>query len=300
MVRRVITALSGAHVFVHCDLATRKTVFDEMIAVPRSTVHIVPRRRTPLASWGVVEAELEGLAEAVHRTNAEHLIVMSGSCYPLTSVDELQDELAAWRNISRIPWHPLPFDSWSTRRNRDGGYWRFRRRYLTVRGRIVYVGDVPIRWGRTSVPDGLVLHASSQWKIYARRHVERMLQVLDDHPEQRTFWRRILLPDEALAASILRSPALVGRLAEDVYDDHPWYVKWPEDIYAFHPMWLARSDFADLREAASRPRRAPSGDPAAPPDGYRKLFARKLSSQQVDLLDLIDVELAGRPAPAIS
>ena len=93
MVRRLIAALDGVDIFLHCDSKAPAAVVAEMTAGAGPRVRLVPRHRTAWASWSLVEAELAGLRMALEHSAAEHLIVLSGSCYPLVSVAELKDEL---------------------------------------------------------------------------------------------------------------------------------------------------------------------------------------------------------------
>ena len=293
MVRRLIAALDGVDIFLHCDSKTPAAAVTEMTAGAGPRVRLVPRHRTSWASWSLVEAELAGLQMALEHSAAEHVIVLSGSCYPLVSVAELQDELSDWRSLSRLPLKPIPHRFWNTPRNPDGGMWRFRRRFVTFRDQTVFVGGVPLRTRRRAIPTELSLHASSQWKIYARAHAAEWLRILNDRPELRAFWRTTFVPDEACAASILRSPELTGPIADQVRDDLPWYIEWGDAAPASHPDWLRQRDFAALCAARRAPRRAPDrcSIGAADRDAYRKLFARKFCSHEARLLDRIDEEL---------
>ena len=194
-----------------------------------ANVRALPRLTTTLASWSLVDAELRALRVWLETSRAEHAIVLSGSCYPLVSVSELADELALWTGKSRLSLNPLPHEPWSTRRNDDGGLWRLRRRFVTVGGRVVFVGGIPLRTVRREPPGDLTLCASSQWKIYSRRHGAALLRVLDERPDLLRFWRTTLVPDESCVASILSSPQLVGDLSDDVCDDLPCP---PQDVTA--------------------------------------------------------------------
>jgi hypothetical protein len=291
-VGRLLAALDDVDVFVHCDRRAPAAVAREMLAGTGERVVAVPRRRTARSSWSLVAAELAGLALALERSRAEHIAVLSGSCYPLVGVEQLADELAGWRGLSRMHLNPLPYPPWSTPRNPDGGIWRLRRRFVTVRGQIVSIGGVPLRTFRRAIPARLSLHGSSQWKIYARPHAAALLRVLDEHPEIHRFWRTTLVPDELCAASILRSPELVGEAAGQVRDDCPWYLRWPSPASTGHPAWLEESDLPALREARFAPPRRPD-EPVGSERrrDFRKLFTRKLSSASRPLVEAIDQEL---------
>ena len=288
-VRRLINALAGLDIFLHCDLRTPRDVFEQMTADASSRVHTIERRRTTLASWSLVEAELAGLRAALEHSSAEHIIVLSGTCYPLVSVSELHEELARWRGRTRMQLLPLPFSWWSTPRNPDGGMWRFRRRFVTIRDQTIFVGRVPLRTYKRPIPGELRLIASQQWKICARAHAKVALQVLDDRPDLVRFWRTTFVPEESALASILASPELVGAVSDEVLDDLPWWADWSTGTG--HPRWLDVDDFPVLEAA----RFATPRDPDAVPDRndgleYRSLFARKLTPD-LRLADLIDERL---------
>ncbi len=255
-----------------------------------ANVRALPRLTTTLASWSLVDAELRALRVWLETSRAEHAIVLSGSCYPLVSVSELADELALWTGKSRLSLNPLPHEPWSTRRNDDGGLWRLRRRFVTVGGRVVFVGGIPLRTVRREPPGDLTLCASSQWKIYSRRHGAALLRVLDERPDLLRFWRTTLVPDESCVASILSSPQLVGDLSDDVCDDLPWYLDWNGSTRAGHPRWLTAADLGALAAARAAPPR-PTDRWVDGRDGFRKLFARKISSREPDLLDALDQRL---------
>jgi core-2/I-Branching enzyme len=217
-------------------------------------------------------------------------VVLSGSCYPLVSVSELQDELASWRGRSRLQIDPLPYAPWSRASMiRDGGRHRLDRRFLTHGGRVILVGGYPIPTGRRAIPDGLRLHASSQWKIYARAHAETLLRVLDERPELVRFWSSAFVPQESCSASILASPGLAGAVAEQLSPVLPWYIDW-RGSKGGHPRWLALEDFPILLAARSRPPLGPD-DPPSSSELSRKLFARKMGPGTAQLLDRIDEQL---------
>jgi Core-2/I-Branching enzyme len=298
-VRRLLTALRGADVFLHCDKRTPRAVAAEMLIDADPGVHAVQRRRTSTFSWSLVGAELDSLRLALEHTEAQHIVVMSGSCYPLVSVRELEDQLVNWRGRSRLELNPFPYRHWHGPFSSDGGTWRLAHRFLTTGDQLVIVRDTPIPIHRRPIPAELRLHATAHWKIYARHHAEALLSVFADDPQQLKFWRTTYCPEESCVASILKSPDLVGSIADEVINDLPWFIKWPELEPKHHPRWLDASDLAELRAA----RFAPPRDPDAvisPEDRWRygKLFARKLRSSSAPLLAEIDRELRNDEVPA--
>jgi hypothetical protein len=295
-VQRLIGALDGLDIFLHCDRRASDGLLARMLEGAPAGVHVTPRVRTHLFGWSLVEAELLALRTALERSSAEHLVVMSGSCYPLMSVDDIGRELEPWRGRSRIAFMPLPFEPWGTRRNDDGGLWRVRRRFVTFRGSVVRVGGVPLRGLRRETPKELRLHGADQWKVYARAHAQALLRVLDERPDLVRFWRGTFVPDELCVPSILGSPELVGEIAESMAFDLVWYVDWeathrgaPEETVISHPRWLALEDFDELAAARWAPPRIPGETGGEGP--YRKLFARKFTPREARLVALIDERL---------
>ncbi|GAB7040111.1 MULTISPECIES: beta-1,6-N-acetylglucosaminyltransferase [Catenuloplanes] len=289
-VHRLIRALPGVPVFLHCDARTPPPVFRAMTTGLPAHVTVVDRVRTALASWSLVRAELTGLRAAVRAVDARHVVVLSGACYPLMSVDDLVRELAVWRGRSWIANTPLPVARWSTPRHPDGGLWRLNRRYLVHRDRVLHLRGVPLRWPwPRTVPAELELRAGGHWKIYSGAHARLLLDLVDDRPDLLRFWRTTLIPEETFVPTMLASPALAGADALPPCDAGPWYIDWAGSPDGHHPPWLTGADVDRLKVA----RWAPPLTPAAPPDpaGTRRLFARKFRSADPDVLDRIDAEL---------
>jgi len=294
--RRLVAALDDVPIFLHCDAKTASPVFEAMTRGLPRRVTVCDRIPATLASWSLVRAELTALRQAVGRTRAQHIAVLSGSDYPLVSMQTLIDELQAWRDRSYFRNVPLPFRGWGRGRTRDGGLWRLQYRFVTHRDQVIHVRGIPLRSPiKRRVPAELTLRASSQWKIYARRHAEMLLAVVDARPDLVRFWRSTYIPEESFAASVLSSRALVGADVLEPCLAQAWFMRWGPGIE--HPRWLTSADFDALVDA----RRAPLADPAvvtrdpgkdAPVAHARKLFARKFSSTVDTLvLDRIDAEL---------
>jgi hypothetical protein len=289
-VRRLIGALGGLDLFMHVDARTADDVVAEMTGGSSDLV-MTPRHRAARRRWTAVEAELAGLRSVLDRSASAHIIVMSGSCYPLVSVRCLEDELADWRGLSRIELNPIPYEGWSDfSAIPDGGRHRFDRRFVTKRGQLILVRGLPIPVGRRAVPDELRLQASSQWKIYARAHARALLEVLDDRPDLVRFWSTTFVPQESCVASILASPALVGDVADQLHHDCAWYIDWAGSEAGGHPRWLGVEDFEDVCAARRLPALRP-GDPRERGENAGKLFARKLGHASTELADLIDDQL---------
>ena len=285
-VRRLVGALGDLPVFLHCDAKTDLSEQERMRLAGRVTM--LPRLDARPASWSLVRAELAGLQAAVRDTTAEHVALLSGTDYPLLSVDRLLAALEPWQGHSYLYNRTLPFAQWS-----GGGYGRFRHRFLVTNDNLVMVRGRPLRSPlRRRLPEGLQLRASSQWKVYSREHAQLLLRLVEDRPDLVRFWRTTLVPEESFAASMLASPSLAGSVAVQPCLANPWFYRFPPG--GPHPRWLGIDDFDDLARAS----RAPSMEPSeafAVADGpvreHGKLFARKFRSSDPEVLDRIDAEL---------
>jgi hypothetical protein len=293
-VQRLIRALGDVPVVLHCDSKAAPEVAAEMVAGAGPNVSTLPRTSGALNSWSLVRIELAGLRAVLARSAVSHVAVISGSDYPLVGPDELHERLEAWVDRSYLLSVPIPFQPWSTPRHPDGGRWRTAHRFLTRGDDLISVRGIPARlpW-RRSLPPGLQLRASSQWKVYARRDVELLLRVVDTRPDLVRFWRSTLVPDESFAASVLSSPAITGESALPLCHDVPWYTHWPRRG-AHHPSWLDLTHFDDLALHS----RATPGAPVElererGSTGLRQAwFGRKFSTGVSSaLLDRIDAEL---------
>jgi core-2/I-Branching enzyme len=291
---RLVTALRDAPVVVHCDGHTPPATFAAMQASTRAAdVRFAPRVHARVASWSLVLAELSGLREAVRWTNARHIAILSGSDYPLMSLPDLASELNRWSGRTWMQNEIVPHRNWDTPRQKDGGLWRFKYRYLTRADHVLFVKGIPLRWPfPREIPEDLELRAASQWKIYSREHATGLLDLVDRRPDLMRFWRHTMVPDESFAASMLASHRLFGTSALPPSRSGAWWLDWDTEDHG-HPRWLSDGDFDQLKVARWATQQSPD-TPAAAELGLRKLFARKFrSADSTALLDRVDAELRG-------
>ena len=290
---RLVAALEDVPVFLHVDARTPGPLAGEMVRGLPARVTLLDRRPMSLASWSLVTAELAGLRAALAATSAEHIAVLSGADYPLLSMTGIARELDAWAGRSWLWNRPLPYEPWDTPRNPDGGWWRLRSRFLVRGDQVVFARGIPLRWpAPRDLPPDVEFRASTQWKVYARRDAQALLETVDRRPDLVRFWRTSLVPDETFAASVLSSPALVGADVLTPCSAHPWFLSWPTGM-AQHPNWLTTADFDALAAPTRSVTPSDCDDVAAPGgQGTRRLFARKFSSRvDTTVLDRIDAEL---------
>lgn len=292
---RLVAALGDAPVFLHCDAKTSAQVYAQLVDGAPRPVTPVKRVSTRLSSWSLVAAELAGLRAALAGSGAQHIAVLSGADYPLLSIDDLYRALVPWEGSSWLWNEPMPYSKWDTPRQPNGGLWRVRHRFLTVRDQVMFVRGVPIRWPLPrAVPAAVELRAGTQWKIYARHHARRLIEVVDDNPDLVRFWRQTVVPDETFAPSLLASPALFGADALAPCHDFAWFMDW-DSRSPNHPQWLQDRHFDRIAKVRSAPPVDPAAARAGAADGRplrQMLFARKFTTAvSTPLLDRIDAEM---------
>lgn len=264
--RRLVESLAPLRIFLHIDANTDPALHAQMVeGLPERVVQLT-RLSAGWARREVLDAELLGYRAALAQTDAEHIIVLTGACYPLVSMALLTEQLADHPGSSFVEAEPLPYPEWGPL----GGWDRFLlwRQWPWHRRRVVV--PLPRR-----VPHGVRPAGGAQTKIICRDDAEFVLCTLDSRPDLARFFRRCWTPDEVTVQSLLRSTRLGASTGE--LEHHPWHIDWGDGGVA-NPRELAEADFHLIVRAAHR------HQPSA-------WFARKFTDDSGALLDRIDAEL---------
>lgn len=270
-VARLIAALDPFPVVLHCDARTPQAEFGRMVgAAGGRFVPVYPRRVARWAQWDIVAAELDAYRIALEVSDSEHIVVMSGSDYPLASTADIQDVLAAHAGRSIAFLRPMPLPDWG----RSGGVARLRYPHWAWNKHMVRL-PVPRR-----LPDDIVASGGSVQKVLSRQHVRQLLDIVDTRPDLLRFWRRTWSADETFIPSLLLSPQLGIAWASQHVQGRLWRIGW-DGTRDKSPAWLTPDRFDWLKSARD--------EPAGP---VPAVFARKFSSERsTALLDRIDDEL---------
>ncbi len=272
-VRRLVTALAPLPVFLHVDARVAAPLYAELTRDLPDHVAVTERVATAWATFGAVRAELVAYEQVLAQSSATHVALMSGSDYPLLSVDDISRVLTPLLGRSIADFRPLPIPYWGM----SGGLGRLRYFHWAWHRHVVRL-PVPRR-----VPSGLVLAGGPVQKILARHHVEALLRAVRDRPELPRFWRRAWAPDETFAATIMSSPSLVPDWADQHVDELAWLIDWRQKGIK-GPPWLTLEHLDFVRAAHG------TTDSVVP-----KMFARKFHPQlSAELLDAVD-ELRTEP-----
>ncbi|UQX87884.1 hypothetical protein M6D93_16480 [Jatrophihabitans telluris] len=289
-VRRLIAACASQPIVLHVDSKTPDDVFTEMTHDLPQRVILAPRRDARLASWSLVEAELAGVRLALDRTDAEHILVMSGSDYPLTDPSRLAEVFAPFAGRSWIWNYPMPFPAWDVPGFRDGGLWRMRHRFATRADHILWIASKPIfNPIRRSIHPDLEPRASMQWKVLSRSDAIRLLDCLESRPDLTKFGRSTFTPEETFIPSVLASHRLWGEAALAPCAHSFSLANWPQGVVVQHPGWYTADDVAPLKARLTAAANVPE---SSLPNGGTPLFGRKFSSQSgPELLDAVQTLL---------
>lgn len=273
-VRRLVARLRPQPVFVHVDARSPESTYQPIADLAsEGQVRMLSRFRTGWASWGFVEAMLQGLREAIG-AGCSHVVAMTGQCYPLWPVEALTGYLSARPDISWIHQWPIPVPP-RAMSDRDGGVGRITHWHLTLRGRHL---TVPVR---RTLPAGLAPHYGQMQCCIAAPLADWLVGEVDRRPELVPYFRRTRAPDELLIPTL----AMASPYAGQVDSDNLWYANWFEG--GAHPKTLASDDFDSIADHAKN-----GGDMCG--SSPVKLFARKFDQFTSSvLLDRIDRELLG-------
>ena len=268
LLQRIVAAMAGLPVFLHVDSRVPRDRFTELTVGLPERVALVERYASDWASMALVEAELAGYRAALEGSDAEHLVLMTGSDYPLAPVTRIVDRLARLRGVSWVETKALPLRYWGPM----GGYDRFIFRNR-VRDRKRVWNLVPRRWPRGIRPTG-----GSQLKILSRHHAEQLLELVERRPDLVDYFATTWIPDEVMIPTLLNSPAFgMNWESSHVRGRHAWYIDWGRPPSP-HPVELGMADLAAMQAARTR-------------DVAPALFARKFSEGSFEVLDRVEEQI---------
>ncbi len=259
-------------VFVHVDRRTAPQANAAIVdALPKSSsVHLVPRVKSGWASWGIVEAMLVGLRSVLNSGHpANHIVILSGHCYPLRSAAFLVDFFARFPNTSFVDAWRMPWDEFGP----DGGMHRLLHWHMPIAGRRF---RIPIS---RRYPPQLSPYTGTTWMVLDRATARRLIEINDARPDIARYHRHVWIPDEHYIPTVLYNFCAPETLCGEAL----WYQEWAR--WGKHPRTFVEEDFSRIVQAATEPSVDPRG--LGP-----KLFARKFDlDRDRKVLDLIDREL---------
>lgn len=209
---RLVRALEGRPCAIHID--AKSPVFNEVSDGLKDTlnVHFLSRHTCYWGSFGHVEASLKGL-RWLQTTECDYVVLLTGQCYPLVTIETLERRLKALNGRSIIDHQPFPHARW------EGGGWpRIDRFYINAFGR-----PRPIKLWRRQLPFGLHPFGGGSYWCLSRTNAEEILEYVNLHPDIVRFFKSVLIPDEIFFQTILSNSLL---LRNSLINDTIHYVEW--------------------------------------------------------------------------
>lgn len=210
MLERLLARLDGRPCALHIDAKVDAAPFIRASS-GAAAPHILPRHVCHWGGFGHVAASIEGLRWFIN-TDAAHVVLLTGQCYPLRPIDFFERWLETLQQASVISHTPLPHPRW-----RSGGLDRIEAYHFRMFGRAWHAG-----LQRRSLPANLKAYGGSSYWCLSRSAAERVIAYIDDHPEVIAFFKHVWIPDETFFQTILASLGLHCPLVDD--DVH--YIEW--------------------------------------------------------------------------
>ena len=272
-------AASG-DVFVHLDGKARTDAFHEHLS-RQPEVHIV-EPRVPVAWAGIsqVDASLTLIRSAIaHCADYGHLILLSGSCYPLRSQREIGKFLGSHRGREFIryidmregPEHYMPQIN---RKWFKEPFYRGESRFRTFADRAFRRGlnnlGLANQWPRNLVP-----YFGSNWWAITSNCARYILDYLKNNPEYYCINKQTFSPDEHFFHTLIGNSRFhMNATGLQAYQGRgTWRMA---NLHMIHPSLQKWYTLADWKEVVASD----------------KLFIRKVSTEKsTALLDRIDTEL---------
>jgi len=249
------------------------------------TVYLENRVKCIWGSFNICEATINLMRAAYESDrNFDHFALLSGQCYPVQPLGDLEAYLAAHPQLEFITASPMEVNtSWvrmlneryivgSNNPNKQAR-WRYlvkNRMQRVVNSKAKLFGE-PFKYGLLG---GRVLYKGSQWLILTRTAIRHILETHDQDANLRKLFNTIRFSSEQYFHTIVgNSPLLVHVRPSVTFTDWTQKGSSPTPINLGHALLL--------RHLLKK-------------DPNRYFFARKVTGRSMPLYDVLD-ELPGQP-----
>lgn len=287
MLERLCARLAPLPVFVHLDAKATDLASDILSGLAH--VRVLPRRHAiHWAGFAMVQATLDLMAFAMEQTSADHLLLLSGHCYPVRPIDDLVALARAHDGADLIQMVPVGRDS--VLRNLVGRHWRqrpylpdaMRRRHPMLARADDVARKVRNRLARSIGRDfagetgDLPLTHGSQWWCLSRATVAAVLAPGEDKSRLAKAMATAFAPDEMFFQTLIAASPRRGHQHGETVD------RGDANLLGAPLTFVAPSASRWIEDGpAMRAAIVASG----------KYFVRKVRSEQGALLDWIDQAL---------
>jgi hypothetical protein len=258
-------------IYLHIDSGVDISPFRRALAAARvGEVVWLRRHRSNWGSLGIVDAELEGIAQAM-ADRCSYVLVISGEDFPLRPVEEIVEFAETNRERSYVETFALPYRSWPFDGRQRTDFYTCRllgALYTCVpRGEDTKGMTAPRRllnWGlrarfmfarRRRFPPYLRPYGGQQWLNLSPAASRYTIDFVSRHPDYRHYHRYTACPDELFVQSILLGSDFAG--GHEIVNDDLRFLIWTGGD---HPKLLELEDLPAMVESSDLFARKVDGD----------------------------------------
>ena len=267
---RLLQALGteGARIFVHVDLAASLEAFVANCAYIRNVEWARHRVDVRWGGFGVVQATLNLMSQALEAGRYDYLLLLSGADYPIVSNARIVAELDSGNGSEFINCTPMPAPEVGKPMSRLDRYFFAPKNRRNVFARLL---NRALRIGPRRNPSRALGHmqpyGGSGWWCLSSACATYVLEFVQENPAFVRFFRRTCIPDEMFFQTIVANSRFARNIRPALF-----YADWSRKA----PPYPAVLDSTDLHRLR----------------GSGRLFARKFDIDgDPGVFDLIDREL---------
>lgn len=258
--------------FIHVDKKVNAEQFKEIVPEKENVCYVDEEKRID-GRWGdlsLVDAALACMRLALKKSVDGHFVLLSGQDFPLRSPEYIRNFFDQHKDNDFMSVYPIPdpkkasenggmerlisytFDCRNPRDPRMKakiqplslrlktflGFFRllkYRRDLLSKAIKLYFV--------KRKYPNRLSKHFNEFWCALRKSSVEKILEVFDQCPEIREYYKYTHIPDETAFSSILLADSSYERMLLPMCH----YIDWTSGV-AGSPKFLAEGDIPKIRE----------------------------------------------------
>lgn len=265
--------------FVHIDIKSDINEFKKVVEDLPADIHFVNAREN--GRWGdigIVKATLNAMMEIVrHKTDFDHVILLSGTDYPIRPLEQIRNFYFQNKNYSFITYEPLP-----AKQLNFGGMDRINcytynflgkretflplnwTKHLSLKGKLFnfILGIRTLFKPKRQFPFDWKPYYGSQWWSMSSEACEFIVKFNTENPDYLKYHTHTQLPDEVFFQSLLLNSYPHQYL---IINNNKRFIEFESD--SSHPKTIEMKDLDDLRESD-------------------RLFARKFEENSVVLNEI--------------
>lgn len=288
LVRRLIHP--DNYFFIHIDKNADKKIYENVFEQLKDceNVKFIKRFASVYASFGIVEATLEGLKQALlSKIPFDYFINLSGQDYPIKNNAQIARKLSSKKEVSYLWYFPLPLEEEHSPRGRivqklnrvEFWYIRYKKNvirlpqhglrktgvFATIKHSPLWILSKLFLPKKRKFPAAMIPYGGGQWWCLCRKHAEYIYEFTQNNKKFCSFFKYANVPDEIFFQTIL----LNSVYASEVVNNDLRLLMFEET--SSHPKIYTLDDFSTVAES-------------------EQLFARKFDFEKSGekLLDMID------------